>query len=60
MGKMMGQQAVRQQRDLLMLADDRLRQLDMVNRGEITHLLKLLLNEFVIDLVAKAKEASDE
>jgi hypothetical protein len=60
MGKMMGQQAVRQQRDLLMLADDRLRHLDMVNRGEITHLLKLLLNEFVIDLVAKAKEASDE
>lgn len=56
----MGQQAVRQQRDLLMLTDDRLRQLDMVNRGEITHLLKLLLNEFVIDLVAKAKEASDE
>jgi hypothetical protein len=60
MGKMMGQQAVRQQRDLLMLADDRLRQLDMVNRGEITHLLKLLLNEVVIDLVAKVKEAGDE
>lgn len=56
----MGQQAVRQQRDLLMLADDRLRQLDMVNRGEITHLLKLLLNEVVIDLVAKVKEAGDE
>jgi hypothetical protein len=60
MGKMMGQQAVRQQRDLLVLADDRLRQLDTVNRGEITHLLKLLLNEWVIDLIAKAKEADDE
>lgn len=56
----MGQQAVRQQRDLLMLADDRLRQLDTVNRGEIRHLLKLLLNECVIDLIAKAKEADDE
>ena len=55
----MGQQAVCQQHDLLVLTERRLQRLDTVGREEITKLLKLLLNECV-GLTAKAQEADDE
>jgi hypothetical protein len=57
---MMGPEAVCRQRDLLMETDDRLQRLERSDHREITNLLKLLLSECVLGLMAKGKEADDE
>jgi hypothetical protein len=50
----MGQQAVCQQHDLVVLTESRLQRLDPMSRAEITKLLQLFLNECV-GLTAQAK-----
>ena len=56
----MGQQAGCRQVDLLILTEGRLQRLDPVSRGEITKLLRLLLDECVGLTAKAAKEADDE